>query len=188
MRSRIPFASENLPFRMAQCAGVVALVALIAALAQTHASAIQEKNVRNLTYHGSGTFSTKLYWPTADSQAKSAQITPMSFEKQYHGDLEGVSQGELLTTTPDNRLSGGFVAIEKVSGKLNGRSGTFWLQHHCLLTHAKGEITIVVMPDTATGELTGLSGKLNVVSDEGGQYTFDYTLPEKSVNTPGALR
>ena len=157
-----------------------------AALAQNYASANQEKNARNMTYHASGTFGSKPYYQTADPQARGAQITRWGFENQYHGDLEGISQGELLTTTPDPRLSGGFVAIEKVTGKLNGRSGSFWLQYHCLLTHAKGGITVVVMPDTGTGELTGLSGNLNIASAEGGQYKFDYTLPEKSVNTPSA--
>jgi hypothetical protein len=72
------------------------------------------------------------------------------------------------------------VAIEKVTGTLNGHSGTFVLQHNTTMTRGTPQMNIIVVPDSGTGELTGLAGKMNIVIAPDGKhsYEFDYTLPE----------
>lgn len=102
-----------------------------------------------------------------------------SLDKQYHGDLEGASKGEMLafgTGAPGS--SGGAVAIEKVTGKLGGRSGSFVLAHRGTMDAGKPTYSIIVVPGSGTGELTGISGTMDILN-EGGKhsYVFEYTLP-----------
>jgi hypothetical protein len=103
----------------------------------------------------------------------------MSIDKQFQGDLEGTSKGQMLMAGSESvKSSAGYVAIEKVTGTLNGRSGTFYLQHRGTMNRGAGELTVTVIPDTGTDELTDLRGKMNIII-EGGKhsYEFDYELP-----------
>ena len=102
-----------------------------------------------------------------------------SLDKQYHGALEATSKGEMLAYgTGAAGSSGGYVAIEKVTGTLEGRTGSFVLQHSATMTKGKQEIHIFVVPDSGTGELTGISGNMQIVVASGKHsYVFDYTLP-----------
>jgi len=99
----------------------------------------------------------------------------MSIDKQFDGDLEGTSKGEML-----NFARSGYVAIEKVSATLKGRTGTFALQHNATIDHGKPHLNIIVVPDSGTGQLTGLTGTMNIVitSDGKHSYEFEYTLPD----------
>jgi hypothetical protein len=100
-----------------------------------------------------------------------------SLDKQYHGDLEASSKGEMLSA--GKPPTAGAVAMEKVTGKLNGHSGTFVLEHSA--TMEQGSTTswsIVVVPGSGTGGLTGISGKMEIIIEDGKHsYVFDYTLP-----------
>ena len=102
-----------------------------------------------------------------------------SLDKQYHGDLEGASKGEMLafgTGAPGS--SGGAVAIEKVTGKLGGRSGSFVLAHRGTMDAGKPTYSIIVVPGSGTGELTGISGTMDILNEAGKHsYVFEYTLP-----------
>jgi len=101
----------------------------------------------------------------------------MSIDKQFHGDLEGTSKGEMLTAGTGVKGSAGYVAIERVSGTLNGRSGTFVLQHSGTMTHGEPHLTITVVPDSGTGELAGLAGTMSILIAGGNHsYDFEYTL------------
>jgi hypothetical protein len=103
----------------------------------------------------------------------------MSIDKQFQGDLEGTSKGQMLMAGSESvKSSAGYVAIEKVTGTLNGRSGTFYLQHSGTMNRGAGELTVTVIPDTGTDQLTDLRGKMNIII-EGGKhsYEFDYELP-----------
>jgi hypothetical protein len=103
----------------------------------------------------------------------------MSIDKQFQGDLEGTSKGQMLMAGSESvKGSAGYVAIEKVTGTLNGRSGTFYLQHSGTMNRGAGELTVTVIPDTGTDQLTDLRGKMNIII-EGGKhsYEFDYELP-----------
>jgi hypothetical protein len=83
----------------------------------------------------------------------------MSIDKQFHGDLEGTSQGEMLTAGGSIKGSAGYVAIERVSGTLKGRRGTFALQHSGTMTRGEPQLTITVVPDSATGQLAVSRGE-----------------------------
>jgi hypothetical protein len=101
----------------------------------------------------------------------------MSIDKQFHGDLEGTSKGQMLTAGTAVEGSAGYVAIERVSGMLHGRRGTFVLQHSGTMTRGAPQLSVTVVPDSATGELVGLAGKMTItISDGKHSYDFEYTL------------
>jgi len=127
--------------------------------------------------HASGPFDVKLT-PQSDKDADPA-LSRMSIDKQYHGDLEATSKGQMLATG-DAKGSGVYVAIEKVSGTLNGRTGTFVLHHTGIMTRGTPQLSITVAPDSGTGQLEGITGKMTINIAPGGKhsYEFEYTLPE----------
>lgn len=130
--------------------------------------------------HASGTFEVKLKPQKADnSEAESANLGRMSIDKQFHGDLEATSKGEMLSAMTDVKGSAGYVAIERVTGTLHGRSGTFILQHSGTMTRGVPQMSVSVVPDSGTGQLTGLAGKMTIqIADGKHFYELDYTLPE----------
>lgn len=128
--------------------------------------------------HAIGTFEVKLV-PQADDKNGDAALGRMTIDKQFHGDLEGTSKGQMLTGMTEVKGSAGYVAIEKVSGTLQGRTGTFILQHTGTMNRGVPHLTITVVPDSGTGQLAGLVGNLTIKIDEGKHsYEFEYTLPE----------
>ena len=127
-----------------------------------------------------GTFDVKLL-PLANDFAESAALGRMSIDKQFHGDLEGSSQGQMLSFMTSVKGSAGYVAMERVTGKLSGRSGSFVLQHSATMDRGAPTLSISVVPDSGTDELTGLTGKLNIIIADGKHsYDFEYSLPENS--------
>jgi hypothetical protein len=127
----------------------------------------------------SGTFDVKVTPQTRDEK-NDASLGRMSIEKQFHGDLEGTSKGEMLTANTSVEGSGVYVAIERVSGKLHGRSGSFIFQHNGIMTRGAPHLAITVVPDSGIGELVGLTGKININIVDGKHfYDFEYTLDEK---------
>ena len=107
-------------------------------------------------------------------------IGRMTIDKQFQGDLAGTSKGQMLMASSSSvKDSAGYVAIEKVTGTLNGRHGSFYLQHTGVMTRGVGELTITVIPDSGTDQLVGLHGRMNIIIAEGKHsYEFDYTLGE----------
>ena len=99
--------------------------------------------------------------------------------KTYHGPLSATAAGEMLSAGTATPGSAGYVAIEKVTGTLDGRAGSFYLQHSGTLTRGQGTLTIHVIPDSGTDALTGLTGTMQIVIADGGRhsYVFDYALP-----------
>ncbi len=129
------------------------------------------------TTRASGTFDVKLVpQPLADKDAD-ATLGRMSIDKVFHGDLEGASKGEMLSAFTNVKDSAGYVAIERVSGTLHGRSGTFVLQHSATMTKGAQQLTITVVPDSGTGQLAGLAGKMAIeIANGKHSYVFEYTL------------
>lgn len=126
--------------------------------------------------HAIGTFNVKLN-PQTDSQAD-PQLARLTIEKQFQGDLQATSLGQMLSGSTDVKGSAGYVAIEKVTGKLSGKSGSFILQHSGTMTRGVPQLTVTVVPDSGTGELTGLAGSMQItIADGKHSYQFDYTLP-----------
>jgi len=117
-----------------------------------------------VTKHAGGTFEVKMN-PQVDEKVEPT-VGRMSLDKQFHGDLEGTSKGQMLAVMTDLPGSAGYVAMERVNGKLDGRMGTFALQHSGLMTRGTPQLIITVVPDSGTGELSGLSGtmKINISS------------------------
>ncbi|MPZ99391.1 MAG: DUF3224 family protein [Dehalococcoidia bacterium] len=98
-------------------------------------------------------------------------------EKRFHGDLQGASDVEMLSAIAGDTGSAGYVAIERVSGTLGGRSGSFVLQHNGTLLRGAPSLTVSVVPDSGTGALEGIAGEMQIdITPEGHRYTFDYTL------------
>ncbi|MEA2465346.1 MAG: hypothetical protein QOJ98_3093 [Acidobacteriota bacterium] len=124
----------------------------------------------------SGTFEVKLAPQTA-AHADSA-IARMSIDKQFLGDLQGSSKGEMLAVQTDVKGSAGYVAMERVSGTLAGRTGTFVLQHSGTMTRGEPHLDLTVVPDSGTGEFQGLTGRMTIDIRDGKHfYAFDYNLP-----------
>ena len=127
----------------------------------------------------SGTFEVKLSPQATDEGAEGSALGRMSIDKQFLGDLVGTSKGEMLSATTGVKGSAGYVAIERVSGTLQGRSGTFVLQHSGTMTRGAPHLTITVVPDSGTGQLAGLAGTMTInIADGKHSYEFEYTLPE----------
>lgn len=101
----------------------------------------------------------------------------MSIDKEFKGPLTATSQGEMLTGMTVLKTSAGYVAIEKVIGNINGKTGTFVLQHFGIMRGTESRLILEVIPDSGTGGLTGLSGKMEINNDNGKHsYVFDYEL------------
>jgi hypothetical protein len=130
-----------------------------------------------MTNRASGTFDVKLTPQT--SAGESASIGRMTIDKQFHGDLAGTSKGEMLAVSTSVEGSAGYVAMEQVSGTLDGRSGTFALQHSATMTRGVPQLSITVVPDSGTDQLVGLSGRMSIqIAGGKHSYGFEYTLPE----------
>jgi Protein of unknown function (DUF3224) len=129
--------------------------------------------------HATGTFDVKLTPQGDGDTAEGSTLGRMSIEKQIHGDLEATSKGEMLTAGTHVKNSAGYVAFERITGTLHGLSGSFVLQHSGTLTRGAPQQSITVVPDSATGQLAGLTGKMTITIAEGKHsYDFEYTLPE----------
>jgi hypothetical protein len=114
-----------------------------------------------------------------DDNSEDPLLNRMLLDKSYLGDLEATSKGQMLTAGSAVKGSGAYVAIEKVSGTLNGHSGTFVLQHAGTMNQNVPQLVITVVPDSGTGDLQGISGKMNITIAPDGKhsYDFDYDLP-----------
>ena len=131
-----------------------------------------------MSNHATGTFEVKLT-PEEDKSGEGI-IGRMTIDKQFHGDIEGSSKGLMLMAGTAVQGSAGYVALEKVSGSVNGRTGTFYLEHNGIMNRGEGQLNVVVIPDSGTEELTGLQGSLAIKIAEGKHfYEFDYTLSEE---------
>jgi len=153
---------------------MLALVGQFTARAQSPTS--KEALVTN---HASGPFEVKVI--PQDDKSEDPLLARMTLDKQYHGDLEGTGKGQMLTAGTEVKGSGAYVAIEKVSGTLKGRSGTFVLQHSGTMTNNAPQLAITVVPDSGTGQLKGIAGKMTITIAAGGKhsYDFEYTLPNE---------
>lgn len=131
-----------------------------------------------------GTFSVKLQLQPASAQADAAVIGRRTLDKQFQGDLQGESCGEMLAVTTAVEGSMAYVAIEKVTGTLAGRHGSFVLQHASQMIRGKPLQSIRVVPDSATDALLGLEGEMRIDIRNGEHfYAFEYRFP-KHADTP----
>ncbi|VVD94490.1 hypothetical protein PIN31009_01799 [Pandoraea iniqua] len=125
-----------------------------------------------------GAFHVQLGPQSLSSVAENTGLGRLSLDKQYSGDLDATSQGEMLAFRSGVQGSAGYVAMETVRGKLHGRSGSFVLQHSSTMTRGAPAQSITVVPDSGTEALVGLTGSMVITITDGRHtYAFDYTLP-----------
>jgi hypothetical protein len=106
-------------------------------------------------------------------------IGRMTLDKQYHGALTATATGEFLSYRGSVPTSAAYVAMEKVVGTLDGRHGSFALQHQGVMGGEYDGLRIIVVPDSGTGELTGLRGQLTIkIENNKHHYSFEYSLGE----------
>lgn len=145
------------------------------AIALGTAAVAQAQTAAELT--AKGEFEVKV----APIAAKDEGVMRLSIDKVFHGDLTGTSKGQMMASGGPDEKSGAYVAIENVTGTLGGRKGGFALAHRGTMTPASQQISIVVVPGSGTGELTGIDGTFEIRVEPGGKhfYTFHYSLPKR---------
>lgn len=126
-----------------------------------------------------GTFEVSIKPLPFEEAGDSENLGRMSIDKNISGDLTATTKGQMLTAMTDTQGSAGYVAIEQVTGSLNGHKGSFILQHSATMNRGEPNMRITVVPDSGTGELKGLVGdfKINIV-DGKHFYEFSYHLDE----------
>jgi hypothetical protein len=129
--------------------------------------------------HATGTFEVKLTPLDPAFKAEDNSIGRYSIDKQFRGALEATSKGEMLSGMGTVKGSGGYVAIERITGTLDGRTGTFILQHNGTMQNGIYHLNVIVIPDSGTAQLTGLQGTMEIIiKDAKHSYDFTYSLPD----------
>ena len=132
-----------------------------------------------MSQRAAGPFDVKVVPQKPDTQiARAANLGRLTIDKRFHGDLEGISKGEMLATQTEVPGSAGYVAMERVTGSLKGRQGSFVLLHSATMRRGTPISSITVVPDSGTGELKGITGTMTiaVTSDGGHTYEFNYKI------------
>jgi len=162
--------------------GTLILVLTTATLvvhAQATQSTTESKRKAPMT-RATGTFDVKMAPLPAYDTTEGSTLGRMSVDKQYHGDLEGTAKGEMLSAMTSVKDSAVYVAVERFTGTLSGRQGSFVLHHTGVMDRGAQKLTVTVVPDSGTEQLTGLTGTLNIIIKDGKHlYEFDYSLPSK---------
>jgi Protein of unknown function (DUF3224) len=129
--------------------------------------------------HAKGTFEVTLAPQGEGDNADGTMLGRMSLDKRFTGDLAGTGQGQMLTAMTAVAGSAGYVAIERVTGTLHGRTGSFVLQHTGTMNRGTPQLAITVVPDSGTGALAGIAGTFVIdIVDGKHYYRFEYTLPQ----------
>ena len=124
-----------------------------------------------------GTFEVKIAPLAQDGLTQDAKLGRMSIDKVFQGDISGEGKGMMLTAMTEVKGSAGYVAIEKVTGTVHGKTGTFVLQHSATMSGAGQVMDIIVVPDSGTGELAGIQGQFRILIEDGKHfYEFVYKL------------
>jgi Protein of unknown function (DUF3224) len=127
-----------------------------------------------------GTFDVKMS-PLPDGETlQDLTVKLMAGDKHFEGDFEGTSRVEMMAAGTPVQGSGAYVAIERATGSLKGRKGSFTLVHQGTMQGAANfDLRVVVVPDSGTDQLEGLGGTMDIVIADGAHsYTIDYTLPD----------
>ena len=125
-----------------------------------------------------GSFDVKITPQASDLAPEGPHLGRMSLDKQFHGDLDGAAKGEMITAAGITvKESAAYSAVERVTGTLHGKQGSFALQHTGVMDRGKPSLTITVVPDSATGELAGLTGTMAItIEGKKHSYVFDYVI------------
>lgn len=139
------------------------------------AATSQEGRTMNLA---KGVFEVQVLPQGEPDKAVGSTLGRLSLDKQFHGALEGTGKGQMLTAGTDVKGSAAYVALERVTATLDGRSGSFVLLHHGLMNSTSQQLSLTVVPDSGSGALTGITGTMTIVVAGGKHsYEFHYSLP-----------
>ena len=124
-----------------------------------------------------GTFEVRVVPLAADEGSDTGGFGRLSIDKTFSGELTGTSKGQMVGAFTAVEGSAGYVALERVTGTLNGRTGSFILQHSGSMSKGAQTIIVTVVPDSGTEELTGLAGTMQIIIEgKKHSYLFEYTL------------
>ncbi|MGH7591371.1 MAG: DUF3224 domain-containing protein [Gemmatimonadales bacterium] len=131
-----------------------------------------------MTTRATGPFEVKLAPLEPYNKDEEAGLARMSIDKEFTGDLAAHSRGEMLAVGTGFKGSAGYVAVERVTGTLHGKRGGFALQHNATMDRGVPALNVIVVPDSGTGELQGITGRMNIIIAPGGahSYEFDYAI------------
>lgn len=130
-----------------------------------------------MTHHAKGPFEVKMA-PQEQDTGEGSILGRMSLDKIFHGDLEATGKGQMLTAGTDVPGSAVYVAIERVTGTLNGKAGSFALVHQGFMRGADRRLAVEIVPDSGSGALKGIAGRLTIEIVEGKHlYDLEYSLP-----------
>ena len=125
-----------------------------------------------------GPFDVTLTPQASDPSPDGVTLGRLSLEKRYHGELEAVARGEMLSVGTPVQGSATYVAVERVTGTLHGRRGAFALHHVGVMERGAAQLAVEVVPGSGTGELAGLAGRMEIAVDgPHHRYTLEYELP-----------
>jgi len=128
-----------------------------------------------------GTFDVNIIPQPPEDKTEGLTLGRMLIEKKFQGDLEAASMGQMLTGMTEVKGSGAYVAIERVTGTLQGRSGSFILHHLGIMERSAPRLNVNVVPDSGTRDLAGIAGTMTIIIAEGKHsYELAYTLPEET--------
>jgi hypothetical protein len=155
---------------------IVVVLSLSGASVVQSQSANSTSGVGDMSQSASGTFEVKIT-PQHEDKSEGAVLGRMLLHKTFSGDLKGTSVGEMLTAMGTIEGSAVYVAVERFTGTLHGKRGTFALSHRGTVSRGAQSLSIEVAPDSGTGELTGIAGSMTI-KIEGGKhfYEFDYSI------------
>ncbi|SFW32842.1 DUF3224 domain-containing protein [Luteibacter sp. UNCMF366Tsu5.1] len=131
-------------------------------------------------HHAHGTFDVSITPAGAPDEGEGSVLGSMALAKVFHGEWEGTSKGTMLTASSSGTTgSAAYVAVERFTGTLGGRIGSFALVHRGVMSSAGRELTIGIVPDSGTGQLQGIAGRLSIdiAKDGTHHYDLDYSLP-----------
>jgi len=132
-----------------------------------------------MSAHAAGTFSISMTPAGTPQRSGRTALARTSLEKVYAGDLAGTGSGEMLSAVTDTKGAAGYVAIEAITGVLQGRAGSFVVQHTGTMADGRQELSIVIVPHSGTGQLEGISGTLTIrIADGQHFYELSYSLPQ----------
>lgn len=130
-------------------------------------------------HRANGSFEVKMMPMAAEAGVGDPSVCRMNLHKTFHGELNAVGSGQMLALRTATEGSAGYVALERVSGTLHGKVGSFALQHRGVMTRGAPELLVTIVPDSGTDELMGISGQLEIEIKDGKHfYALEYDLPE----------
>jgi len=158
----------------------LAAVACLGFVFMQNGRAAQSPSQKAATAAARGTFDVRLTPQAVADKINEGTLARYSASKQWHGDLEGTSTAEMLSAGDPSKGFGGYVAMERVEGTLGGRRGTLVLQHSGTLERGEQKLSITVVPNSGTGDFTGLAGSMKIeIAGGKHSYVFEYSLPAK---------